>query len=143
MAGFAVTPDRREVTEAELVETGERLGRSLPSGSIVLLRGDLGAGKTTFARALIRGLGAAEAVSSPTFALVHHYHGARGDIYHVDCYRLRTPEAAGDLDWDTLAEADALVVEWPERGGAWVPPGTVTVTLSHLEDERRRRLVIT
>lgn len=142
MVGFAVTPDRREVTETELVEAGERLGRSLPAGSVVLLHGELGAGKTTFARALIRGLGAADAVSSPTFALVHHYHGTRGDIYHVDCYRLRTPEAAGDLDWATLGAADALVIEWPERGGAWVPAATFTVTLSHLADEQRRGLEI-
>lgn len=117
---------------------GERLGQELAPGAVVLLSGDLGAGKTTLARAIIRGLGAGDAVSSPTYALVHHYHGARGDIYHVDAYRLRHPDEAADLDWDTLGSADALLVEWPERAAGWVPPASLRIALGHTEDDERR-----
>ena len=131
------------VSERELSELGEALGRRLASGAVVFLEGDLGAGKTTLARAIVRGLGAADAMSSPTYALVHHYHGHRGDIYHVDCYRLRSPDAAADLDWEQLVNSEALIIEWPERGGAWVPEPSVRVTLRHLDDDAsRRRMVV-
>ncbi len=126
------------LAEGELVSRGVQLGQELAPGSVVLLSGDLGAGKTTLARAIIRGLGADEAVSSPTYALVHHYHGARGDIYHVDAYRLRHPDEAADLDWDTLASADALLVEWPERAAGWVPPASLHIALGHTDDDARR-----
>jgi tRNA threonylcarbamoyladenosine biosynthesis protein TsaE len=131
-------PERAVLTEGELVSRGEQLGLELTPGAVVLLSGDLGAGKTTLARAIIRGLGAGEAVSSPTYALVHHYHGARGDIYHVDAYRLRHPDEAADLDWDTLASADALLVEWPERAAGWVPPASLHIALGHTDDDARR-----
>lgn len=137
-AGSAGMPEQLVLTEPELVSRGEQLGRQLPPGAVILLSGDLGAGKTTLARAIIRGLGATETVSSPTFALVHHYHGARGDIYHVDAYRLRHPDEAADLDWDTLHSADALLVEWPERAAGWVPPASVTIALRHTDEEDRR-----
>jgi tRNA threonylcarbamoyl adenosine modification protein YjeE len=143
VAHFVAMPDADGLTEAELVEQGEQLGRGLAPGSVVLLSGELGAGKTTLARAIVRGLGAADPVSSPTYALVHHYHGARGDVYHVDCYRLRQPDEAADLDWETLASADALVVEWPERAAGWVPEASVRLRLSHIgQDESRRRLEV-
>jgi tRNA A37 threonylcarbamoyladenosine biosynthesis protein TsaE len=71
---------------------------------------------------------------------VHRYEGRRGPVYHVDCYRLRSPEEASDLDWEALGAADALLVEWPERGGAWVPPATHRFRLSHVDDAERREL---
>src|SRR5512134_1933401 len=111
--------------EPGLAAVGEALGRALPPGAVILLEGDLGAGKTTFARAVARGLGVDEAATSPTYALVHRHHGRRGPVFHLDCYRLRSPDEAADLDWQGLvAEGDALIVEWPERAGAWVPPAT-------------------
>ena len=131
-------PERAELTETELVSRGEQLGRELTPGAVVLLSGDLGAGKTTLARAIIRGLGATDTVSSPTYSLVHHYHGMRGDIYHVDAYRLRHPDEAADLDWQTLASSDALLVEWPERAAGWIPPATLRIALGHTDDDTRR-----
>jgi len=129
----------RSVTEPELIAEAETLGRSLPAGAVVTLEGELGAGKTTFARALVRGLGAAEPATSPTYALVHRYAGRRGPVFHLDCYRLRSPEEALDLDWESLvAEADALIVEWPERAGAWLPTPTHRVRLRHLPQADRR-----
>lgn len=131
----------RELTEAELVSEGEALGRSLPPGSVLLLEGELGAGKTTLVRAIARGLGVEAAATSPTYALVHRYRGRRGPVFHLDCYRLRQPEEAADLDWEgLLGEGDAVLIEWPERAGAWVPEPTIRLRLHHLADPGRRGL---
>jgi len=131
----------RELTEAELTEEGERLGRSLRPGSVLLFEGDLGAGKTTMVQAVARGLGVTQPATSPTYALVHHYQGRRGAVYHLDCYRLRSPDEAADLDWETLLrDGDALLIEWPERAGDWVPAPTMRLRLSHLADPARRGL---
>ena len=128
-----------ELTEAELNAESERLGRALPPGAVVYLEGELGAGKTTAVRALARGLGVREATSSPTYALVHRYAGRRGPVFHLDCYRLRAPAEAADLDGEGLvAEGDALLVEWPERAAGWVPPATHRVRLRHVADPERR-----
>ena len=118
--------------------TGERLGRELPFGSVVWLRGPLGAGNTTLVRAITRGRGVPDAATSPTFGLVHHYEGPRGEIYHVDCYRLRHPDEAADLDWETLTAADLLLIEWPERAGAWAPPASVRIDIADAGDDLRR-----
>jgi tRNA threonylcarbamoyladenosine biosynthesis protein TsaE len=128
-----------ELTEAELIAEAERFGRALPPGSVVYLEGQLGAGKTTAVRALARGLGVAEATSSPTYALVHRYTGRRGPVFHLDCFRLRSPAEAADLDWEGLVgEGDALLVEWPEQAAGWVPPATHRVRLAHVADPARR-----
>jgi tRNA threonylcarbamoyladenosine biosynthesis protein TsaE len=123
---------------ATLAATGERLGHQLASHSVVWLEGPLGAGKTTLAQAIVRGRGATDPVTSPTFGLVHHYTGRRGAIYHLDCYRLRQPDEAADLDWETLLAADLLLIEWPERAGAWAPPPSVRARIAHASDDTRR-----
>lgn len=124
----------RTVSEPELVRLGESLGQRLPSGRVVWLTGELGAGKTTFARALARGRGCREAATSPTFALVHRYDGPAGPVFHLDCYRLRHPEEAAELDWEGMSQGDLLLVEWPERAGDWVPRPDVSVVLAHAKD---------
>ena len=136
-------PAVRLLTEAQLAEEGRELGASLPPRSVVLLDGELGAGKTTLARAIVEGLGAADPATSPTYALVHRYHGRRGPVFHLDCYRLRTPDEAADLDWEgLLAEGDALLVEWPERAGPWVPAPTIRFRLRHVDDPDLRALEV-
>lgn len=131
----------RALTEAELLAEGEELGRTLPPGALLVFEGDLGAGKTTFIRAIARGLGVETITTSPTYALVHRYAGRRGPVYHLDCYRLRDPEEAADLDWESLlSEGDAVLIEWPERAGAWVPEPTMRFRLGHLDDPGRRSL---
>lgn len=133
----------RPLTEAELIAAGEALGRGLEPGALLTLEGELGAGKTTFAQAVSRGLGVREPATSPTYALVHRYSGRRGPVFHLDCYRLRTPDEAADLDWEgLLAEGDAVIVEWPERAGAWLPPPSHRVRLTHLPDPDRRGLEV-
>lgn len=131
----------RELTLDELTAEGETLGRSLPPGTLLAFDGELGAGKTTFIQAIARGLGVAGPATSPTYALVHRYHGRRGPVFHLDCYRLRSPDEAADLDWEgLLAEGDAILVEWPERAGSWLPLPARRFRLHHVADPERRGL---
>ena len=132
------------LTESELRERGAQLGRTLPPKSIVLLEGELGSGKTTLIQALCHGLGVSARATSPTYALVHRYHGPRGPVFHLDCYRLRSPDEAADLDWETLLrDGDVVLIEWPEKAGSHVPPATMVLRLSHLADsENLRRLEV-
>jgi tRNA threonylcarbamoyladenosine biosynthesis protein TsaE len=131
----------RSLTRAELEAEGEALGRQLQPGELVTFEGELGAGKTTFIQAVTRGLGVIRPATSPTYALVHRYHGARGPVFHLDCFRLRSADEAADLDWEGLmTEGDAILVEWPERGGSWVPAPSRRYRLHHLADPERRGL---
>lgn len=126
--------------ELELAATG--LAETLAAGAVVWLSGDLGAGKTTFARALLRALGVQGEVGSPTYGLVHRHQGTEGSIFHVDCYRFGPEEEAGDLDWDAMARGRAIVIEWPERAGVWAPRPTHRVHLAHTDDPVRRLVEI-
>jgi tRNA threonylcarbamoyladenosine biosynthesis protein TsaE len=130
----------RLLTRAELDVEGEAVGRALAPGTVLTFEGDLGAGKTTFVQAIARGLGVTETATSPTYGLVHHYRGRRGPVYHLDCFRLRSPEEAADLDWEGLLAGDAVLVEWPEQAGAWLPPRTGGYRLYHVDDPERRGL---
>ena len=131
----------RALTESELRAEGEQLGRALLPGSRLLFEGDLGAGKTTFIAAIARGLGVPAGATSPTYALVHRYEGRRGPVFHLDCYRLRSPDEAADLDWETLLrEGDVVLIEWPDRAAGWLPPGARRFRLRHLPDPALRGL---
>jgi tRNA threonylcarbamoyladenosine biosynthesis protein TsaE len=116
--------ERTTSSEDETVAAGRELGSQLGAGSLVLVEGRLGAGKTVFVRGLAAGLDCAEdEVSSPTFALIQEYRG-RLRLHHVDLYRL-TPREVDDLPLDELLEDDVVVVEWPDRWrqapkAAWV-----------------------
>ena len=132
----------RLVDEAALDRAARDLGERLEPGAVVWLEGELGAGKTTFARGLVQSLGVPGPAPSPTYALVHHYDGRRGPVYHVDCYRLGSPDEARDLDWETLSTGDALLIEWPERGGSWVPRPTYRIRLAHAPDPGLRQLEV-
>jgi tRNA threonylcarbamoyladenosine biosynthesis protein TsaE len=124
-------------TEEETSAAGEALASRVRPGEVVLLYGDLGAGKTAFVRGLAQGLGApAGEVSSPTFTLVQEYRG-RVTLYHVDLYRLE-PKEVDDLGLDELVLGDGIVaIEWAER---WTgrPDDVWEVRIDDLGDERRR-----
>jgi tRNA threonylcarbamoyladenosine biosynthesis protein TsaE len=107
----------------ELNRFGEELGAQLTAPAVIGLSGELGTGKTTLVQAICRGLGARSRATSPTYALVHHYEAGSVSVYHVDCYRLRTPDEARDLGFDDmLRERSIILIEWPERAGPWAPP---------------------
>lgn len=125
-------------TEAQLRASGEELGRDLTPGAVIWLEGELGAGKTTLAQAIARGRGVTAGATSPTYGLVHRYAGALGPVYHVDCYRLRHPEEAAELDWATIAAGDLLLIEWPDRAGEWATRPTMRLGLEHTADEAER-----
>jgi tRNA threonylcarbamoyladenosine biosynthesis protein TsaE len=103
-------------SEEETTAAGERLAQSLAPGDVVLLYGELGAGKTAFVRGMARGLGAsADDVSSPTFTLIQEYRGPRVTLHHVDLYRLQ-PVEVDDLGLDELiGGGDIVAIEWAER----------------------------
>jgi tRNA threonylcarbamoyladenosine biosynthesis protein TsaE len=133
---------RLAVTERELTTWGEALGRAAHPPLLLTLAGDLGSGKTTLARAICRGYGVADQVTSPTFALVHEYSSPRSPVLHVDLYRLRGEEDLTNLGWDELVSAHALVlVEWPERAGTRLPADHAPITLQHIPDDPDRRLL--
>jgi tRNA threonylcarbamoyladenosine biosynthesis protein TsaE len=129
------------VSADELNRFGEALGRELRAPVVIGLSGDLGTGKTTLVQAICRGLGARALATSPTYALVHHYDAGGTPVYHVDCYRLRVPDEARDLGFeDMLREHAIILVEWPERAGAWAPPLDRHVRLRYAPDPDTREL---
>jgi len=120
-----------------------RLARCLKPGDVLLLQGDLGAGKTTLTRALAEGLGIDPAnVSSPTFVIAQRHENEEGpDLVHVDAYRLDEDADLDALGWDRLADGSAvLVIEWPERIAALLPsdPPPARLTIEHLGETERR-----
>jgi tRNA threonylcarbamoyladenosine biosynthesis protein TsaE len=124
-------------SEAETAAAGERLARSLGPGDVVLLYGDLGAGKTAFVRGLAQGLDAnPDDVSSPTFTIVQEYAG-RLTLFHVDLYRLEEKEV-DDLGLDELVLGDGVVaIEWAERWRGR-PDDVIEVRLEDSGEDRRR-----
>jgi tRNA threonylcarbamoyladenosine biosynthesis protein TsaE len=126
-------------SEEETIELGRRIARELPPKAVVLLIGNLGAGKTTLAKGIVSGLGAAapDDVSSPTFALIHEY--GRGRVYHVDLYRLEKPDEAATLGLEEIFERDAVVlIEWGERFLSLMPEERFEIRLKALEGGPRR-----
>lgn len=133
---ISVTPASPEETQA----TAGRLAALLRPGDVLCLRGDLGAGKTTFTRGLVAGLGSPTLVSSPTFTLIHEYPGGRLPVYHADAYRLRGAEDAETTGLDEYLERNdgVIVIEWPERIEAALPAERLDITLEDAGDDARR-----
>jgi tRNA threonylcarbamoyladenosine biosynthesis protein TsaE len=118
-------------SESETAAIGRVLAATLSAGDVVLLFGDLGAGKTAFVRGLAEGLGVPrDEVSSPTFTLVQEYRGGRLPLFHVDLYRLNDPREVDDLGLEEIAEEGVLAIEWADKLPV-PPPGALTVRLSH------------
>ncbi len=134
---MATTTSRETSSPQETEAAGEELGRRLRSGDLVLLRGELGAGKTTFVRGVARGSGSAAPVASPTFQLVRIYPG-RLQLAHVDLYRLEKGDDLRDLGLDELLDAGAVVVEWGDRLDGTVGADAAMITIEHLGGDRRR-----
>lgn len=127
--------------EAATEQLGETLAMRLTPGDVVGLKGDLGAGKTTLARAIIRAAANDPdlIVPSPTFTLVEVYETPRGTFWHFDLYRLEAPEQVYELGWEEALAEGIVLVEWPERLGALLPEH-LDVTLE-LDGDGRRALL--
>jgi len=126
-------------SEEETIALGEEIGRALPRPAVVLLIGELGAGKTTIAKGIVKGLGAAapEDVSSPTFTLIHE-HGEQAKVYHIDLYRIERPSEVIALGLDDLLDENAiLLVEWGERFPALWPPDHLEIHLAWKDESTR------
>lgn len=107
---------------------GTRIAAGLQAGDAVALAGDLGAGKTTLARALLRALGVTGAVPSPTFTLVQHY-AARLPVSHYDLYRIEDPDELDELGLDEALATGAALIEWPEKAADRLPDDTLRIEL--------------
>ena len=124
----------------ETSELGRWLASELEPGSVVLLRGDLGAGKTTLVKGIAEGFQAAEAdrVTSPTFTLIHEYRGPQVTLYHIDLYRVDTQRELDTLALDDLMDANSiLLIEWGEKFPRFEKDRAVEIAIEHAgEDER-------
>jgi tRNA threonylcarbamoyladenosine biosynthesis protein TsaE len=124
------------VSTDETEELAGRLAGRLDPGDVVTVSGELGAGKTTFVRGACRALGVTGRVTSPTFTVGHRYRGSV-DVSHLDLYRFRGLSAAEWGDLEPYFEGAVVFVEWPEAGGAALPPSRAAVRLEHVSPEAR------
>ncbi len=124
-------PAIASATVAATRRLGERIGRLLAAGDVVLLSGELGAGKTVLAQGIGRGLGVADPIKSSSFVIMNEYDGANLRLYHADLYRLEDPQQVAELMIDEHAAPGVLVVEWPERALAEMPAEHLLVRLSY------------
>ena len=126
------------IDEAALQALAVRLAPAARAGGVIHLAGELGAGKTTLARALLQALGVGERIKSPTYSLIESYRVGELDIHHLDLYRIAD---AGELEWLGLDElwnpVTLVLIEWPERAAGTLPPADLALALSHAGEVRR------
>lgn len=122
----------RGIDEAALAALAADLANAVRRGGVLYLDGELGAGKTTFARALLEALGVDARIKSPTYSLIESYPAGDLAVHHLDLYRIADP---GELEWLGLADLTIgphlIVVEWPERAGSALPPPDMVLQLAH------------
>lgn len=128
--------------EAATARLAARVAALAQTGDVIALKGDLGAGKTTFARAFIAARGCAEEVPSPTFTLVQVYEPAGAPVWHFDLYRIAEPEEAWELGIEEAFAAGISLIEWPERLGPLLPERRLEVAFDFGERPEARRAVI-
>jgi tRNA threonylcarbamoyladenosine biosynthesis protein TsaE len=132
-----------KLTETELRHWGEELGRSATPPLVVTLTGELGAGKTTLAQAICLGYGVREEITSPTYALVHEYRAPRSAVFHVDLYRLDSPDQLTNIGWEEIVSSRSLIlVEWPERAGSRLPDDHLPIDLDYVGGDPTRRILL-
>ena len=129
---------RGALGEEALQAWGRRIGWEARTPLVLCLRGDLGAGKSTLARAIAHGAGVEGDVPSPTFNLVFRYDTPRARVWHLDLYRLERDDEVWELGWGDLgADGDLVMIEWPERAEALLPPVRWEIELlEHAPDSR-------
>jgi tRNA threonylcarbamoyladenosine biosynthesis protein TsaE len=133
-------PSFRTGSEEETIALGMQLGKTFPAKAVVLLIGNLGAGKTTLAKGIVQGMGAGEPdqVSSPTYTLIHEY-GSPPGVYHIDLYRLESAREAAALGLEEIFDRSALVLmEWGERFPELLPAERIEVRLESGQGDERK-----
>lgn len=124
-------------SEDETQEKAKILGEYIRKGDLILLSGDLGAGKTRFVQGLTMGINSSQIARSPTFVLITEYSG-NITLYHCDLYRIDKPEEVIDLELEELLDTGALAVEWPENGGNYIPnPDLMIYTIINGKNSRQ------
>ena len=124
-------------SEAAMLELGATLAARLPDNARVLLDGELGVGKTTLARGVLRGLGFQGPVKSPTYTIVEPYEFSGKRVYHFDFYRIEDPRELEFIGLDELVEQPGIkLMEWPQRAGDRLPPADFKVRISSDGDRR-------
>jgi tRNA threonylcarbamoyladenosine biosynthesis protein TsaE len=132
-----------KLTESELRSWGHDLGRSITPPLIVTLTGELGVGKTTLAQAICQGYGVRDEITSPTYALIHEYRAPKSAVFHIDLYRLDSPDQLTNIGWDEIVSSRSLViVEWPERAGSRLPDDHLPIDLDYVADDLTRRILL-
>jgi len=126
----------------ETMDLAAALARKLDAREVLALRGDLGSGKTCFVRGLALALGIEDTVNSPTFTIVNEYRGQR-PLYHVDLYRITSPEEVLSFGFEELLESQAIIaIEWAERAGDLIPDDAIDITLRCLDAPEEREITI-
>jgi tRNA threonylcarbamoyladenosine biosynthesis protein TsaE len=143
-----IVPPRAEsghlkLTESALKAWGVELGRGASPPLLITLTGELGVGKTTLAQSICSGYGVLEEVTSPTYALVHQYSAPKSAVFHIDLYRIESPDQLTNIGWDEIVIARALVlVEWPERAGSRLPEDHLPIDLDYMPHDPARRILL-
>jgi tRNA threonylcarbamoyl adenosine modification protein YjeE len=143
-----IVPQRAEsghlkLSESELRRWGEELGRAATAPLLITLAGELGVGKTTLAQSICAGFGVTEEITSPTYALVQQYSSPKASVYHIDLYRLDSPEQLTNLGWDEIVSSRSLVlVEWPERAGTRLPDDHLPIDLDYVSGDPSCRILL-
>jgi tRNA threonylcarbamoyladenosine biosynthesis protein TsaE len=122
----------------ETIQFASRLGARLPAGSVVVLHGNLGSGKTVFVKGVAKGVGGKEMVTSPTFVFVNVYQG-RIPVYHLDLYRIESPDQADSVGYEEYFDSDGVtLIEWGERVKSFLPKKAVWIEFEVLGEKKRR-----
>lgn len=144
--GYKIPMEFHDLDERALAEQAAAMASRLRAGDVLFLRGDLGAGKTSFARALIRAITGQPdlAVPSPTFTLVQTYDTPAGPLWHFDLYRLKEPDEVFEIGWEEALAGAIMIVEWPERlgddrAGGLAPRDRLEIILSMDTDNNLHR----
>ena len=131
-----------EYNKAQMQELAQQLAALLKAGDRLTFHGNLGAGKTTFIRAIIQKLSGAENVPSPTFTLVQQYDSPVANLWHFDLYRLKQEDELYELGYEEALINSILFIEWPERAKGLLPPNQLELHLEPTQDNAKRKVVM-
>ena len=129
------------LSEEQLKEYGTEFAEKLKRGDVIALIGDLGAGKTTLSKAIAKGLGIEEHITSPTFTLINEYYSGRLPLYHFDVYRIDDISEMDELGYEEYFFGDGVcIVEWADKVEEIIPEDAIKINIKHIEDQNVRMI---